>query len=225
MVFKRSAPLIIVLLILTAGIIISNHLLNSSEKLRFFNPADVNSSLVDSSLRNINKFHRIADFELINQDGKVISQKDFEGKIYVADFFFTTCPSICPKMSTQMQRVYEKFSENNNVMLLSHTVMPEVDSVPVLAAYAKTYNAGSKKWMFATGEKKKIYELARKSYFAVTDRDSPGTADRAGDEHDFIHTENFILVDKNKRIRGFYDGTSVKEVDRLIEEIEILMKE
>lgn len=218
MFFKKFTVFFFVLLIFSAGVFISNHLLKSSKKLKILNPVDINHSLVDSSLRNINQNHRIADFELINQDGKIATQKDFEGKIYVADFFFTTCSSICPIMSTQMQRVYEKFIENNNVMILSHTVMPEVDSVHVLSEYAKRYNANSKKWIFVTGEKKKIYELARKSYFAVSDSGS-------GDKHDFIHTENFILVDRNKRIRGFYDGTSVEDMDRLMDEIEILLKE
>ncbi len=218
MIFKKFTPIILVLLIFFAGIFVSQHILKSSRKLKIFNPADINPALVDSSLRSLNKFHRIADFELINQEGKIISQKNFDGKIYVADFFFTTCPSICPKMSTQMQRVYEKFFDNENVLILSHTVMPEVDSVPVLAEYAKKYNADSKKWFFVTGEKKKIYELARKSYFAVNNEGS-------GDEHDFIHTENFILVDKNRRIRGFYDGTSPEDVDRLIEETGILLNE
>lgn len=218
MVLKRLIPVFLVLLIFTAGALISAHLLNTSKKLKIFNPADVNPSLVDSSLRNISRYHRIADFELINQDGDTITSRNFEGKIYVADFFFTTCPSICPKMSSQMQRVHEKFIENDQVMILSHTVMPEADSVPVLAEYANRYNADSNKWMFVTGEKKRIYELARKSYFAVNDSGN-------GDEHDFIHTENFILVDKNKRIRGFYDGTSEDDVDRLMEEIEILLAE
>lgn len=225
MIFRKFAPIIIVLLFFTAGIVISNYLFTSTEKLKIFNPADINPSLVDPSLRTTAKYHRVADFKLINQDGRVISQKDFEGKIYVADFFFTTCPSICPRMSSQMQRVYDKFSDDESVMLLSHTVMPEVDSVPVLLDYAKRYHARSDKWMFVTGEKKKIYELARKSYFAVTEENAPAITGQAGDEHDFIHTENFILVDKNKRLRGFYDGTSMEEVDRLMEEIEILLEE
>ena len=186
--------------------------------LKIYNPADINLELVDSSVQDVSRMHRIADFELINQDGKIVTQKDFEGVIYVADFFFTTCRSICPKMSTQMQRVFEEFKDNEQIMMLSHTVYPEVDSVPVLAEYAKKYNADSKKWMLVTGDKKHIYELARKSYFAVTTEGS-------GDEDDFIHTENFILIDKEKRIRGFYDGTSPKDVDRLIEEIKILQEE
>jgi len=206
------------LLIFMIAIVIAYLQLKRPVKLKIYNPADINPALVDTSVQDVSKKHRIADFELINQDGKIVTQKDFEGVIYVADFFFTTCPSICPKMSTQMQRVVEEFKDNDQIMLLSHTVYPEIDSVPVLAEYAKKYNADSKKWMLVTGDKKHIYELARKSYFAITTEGS-------GDEDDFIHTENFILIDKKKRIRGFYDGTSPEDVDRLIEEIKILQGE
>ena len=206
------------LLIFFIAIAVAYQFLKPPVTLKIYNPADINPELVDSSVQDVSRMHRIADFELINQDGKIVTQKDFEGVIYVADFFFTTCRSICPKMSTQMQRVYEEFKDNEQIMLLSHTVYPEVDSVSVLAEYAKKYNADPKKWMLVTGDKKHIYELARKSYFAVTTEGS-------GDEDDFIHTENFILIDKEKRIRGFYDGTSPKDVDRLIEEIKILQGE
>lgn len=221
--FRNYSSLFLLFLIFTAGVLLSNHFLKGSRKLKIYNPIDVDPALVDSALLSINKHHRISDFELINQDGNAVSQKNFEGKIYVADFFFTTCSSICPRMSSQLHRVSEKFSDEPDVMILSHTVMPEVDSVYVLAEYAKHYHADSEKWMFVTGEKKKIYELARKSYLAVKDINL--ASDQNGDEHDFIHTENFILVDKNKRIRGFYDGTSMDDVNRLIEEMEILLRE
>lgn len=210
--------MISVIIIFGAGIIYSAYFIESQRKLKIYNPADLNPSLVDSLLRSIRANHRISDFELVNQKGDTITQKNFEGKIYVADFFFTTCPSICPKMANQMKRVYDAYFNNDLVLFLSHTVMPETDSVSVLAEYAGKLNARADKWFFVTGDKKVIYELARKSYFAVTDE---GT----GDEHDFIHTENFILIDKNKRIRGFYDGTSEDDVDRLIEEMEILLVE
>ncbi|MFN7014533.1 MAG: SCO family protein, partial [Bacteroidia bacterium] len=161
---------------------------------------------------------RIADFKLLKQNGDTVSLKNLDGKIYVADFFFTTCPTICPKMSDQMYRVYQKYLDNPNVVIVSHTVMPEVDSVPVLKAYADKYHAKSEKWIFLTGSKEEIYKLARKSYFAVITEGDGGISD-------FIHTENFILVDKQKRIRGFYDGTSKEDVDRLIKEIGYLLKE
>lgn len=220
----KVAPVLIVLLIVAIGTFISSHLIRSSAKLKIFNPSEVSPLLVDSSLREVNRFHRISDFELINQEGKKVTQKDYEGKIYVADFFFTTCPSICPKMSGQLHRVYMRYANNDEVMLLSHTVMPETDSVPVLHEYAKKYKADPKKWIFATGDKKQIYALARRSYFAVKET-IPEEIANEGDEHDFIHTENFILIDKNKRIRGYYDGTSEKEVDRLMDEMEVLLRE
>ncbi len=222
---KKTIPFLSVFLIFFIGVFISYRLLDLPKKLKIFNPSDVSPELVDSSIRTIPRNHHIADFELINQDGKIISQKDFTGKIYVAEFFFTTCRTICPKMNSLLQKVNEKFKEDDRVMFLSHTVMPERDSVPVLADYAKRFGADSKKWMFVTGEKKKIYELARKSYFAVKLEENFIKGGLPGDEKDFIHTENFVLVDKNKRIRGFYDGTSEKDIDRLIQEIQILLLE
>lgn len=162
--------------------------------------------------------HRVSNFSLISQDGKTITQKDFDDKIFVADFFFTTCPSICPRMTGQMQRVYEKFNDNADVMFLSHTVNPEKDTPAVLAEYAKKHNASSSKWIFATGDKKQIYDLARNSYLVDASQGDGG-------DDDFVHTQNFALVDKDKRIRGYYDGTDEKEVDKLIAEINVLLKE
>src|SRR3990172_7009982 len=147
------------LLIFFIAIAIAYQLLKPPVKLKIYSPADLKPELVDSSVQNAGKKHRIAGFELINQDGDTVTQKRFENVIYVADFFFTTCRSICPKMSTQMQRVYEEFKDDDQIMLLSHTVFPEIDSVPVLAEYAKKYNADTKKWMMVTGDKKQIYEL------------------------------------------------------------------
>ena len=164
------------------------------------------------------KNHRIADFSLTNQDGETFNSKNLEGKFYVTDFFFTTCPTICPDMSSQLQRVQKKYSNLDDFLIISHTVQPEIDSPEVLKEYAELYEADTKRWIFLTGDKKTIYDLARKSYFAaVTEGD--------GGVDDFIHTENFVLVDKEKRIRGFYDGTSAKSVDQLIVDIEILAQE
>lgn len=162
--------------------------------------------------------HRVSNFSLTDQDGKVVSQKNFEGKIYVADFFFTTCPSICPRMTGQMQRVYEKYKDRADVMFLSHTVNPEKDTPEVLAEYARKHNADISKWIFATGDKKQIYELARNSYLVDASQGD-------GSENDFVHTQNFALVDKDKRIRGYYDGTDEKDVDKLIAEINVLIQE
>jgi protein SCO1 len=213
-----ALSVIAVLVIVITGSAIAYNIIKPEKKLKIYGPADVNPQLRDkSSVRNQGT-HRIAGFELINQEGKKVTEKDLENKLYVADFFFTTCPSICPAMSSQMKRIHDQFIDDDDIMLVSHTVMPETDTPEVLAAYAEQYNALNHKWQFLTGDKKSIYRLARQSYFAVITEGN-------GDENDFIHTENLILIDKEKRIRGFYDGTDKKDVDRLLSEIEILKKE
>ncbi len=212
---KRLIPSLIVVII---GITIAYFMISKPKPLKIYNPADINPKLVDESLQGTSKNHKVGEFSLTDQDGKTVTPTDFEGKIYVTDFFFVTCPTICPKMTDQMLRVYEEFNENNDILLLSHTVMPEEDSVPVLKEYANKFNISSEKWKLVTGDKKHIYDLARKTYFAaVTEGD--------GGVDDFIHTENFVLVDKEKRLRGFYDGTSKKDVDRLIKDIYTLLAE
>lgn len=218
---SKKAALILgsVLLVLSIGIYLGYRMFDKPPRLKVFNPTDVNAKLVSPDVRSVYANHKIRDFKLVNHLGDTITEKQFEGKIYVADFFFTTCPSICPKMSTQMTRVQEEFKDDDKIMMLSHTVFPETDSVPVLAAYADVYGVNPERWMLATGDKKEIYDLARKSYFAIVDEGGNG------DESDFIHTENFVLVDPNKRIRGYYDGTSPEDVDRLIKEIKILRLE
>ena len=188
------------------------------KKLPVYQPAMVNFELVDSTIQHHKKFHRIADFSLTNQNGKTVTQKDFKGKIYVADFFFTTCPNICIAMTDNLLKVQEKIKNNPNVMLLSHSVTPKIDSVPQLKKYAIEKGVIDKKWNLVTGDKKEIYDLARKSYLAVKE-------DGDGGPFDMIHTENFILVDPDRRIRGFYDGTDLEEIQRLLEELEILIQE
>lgn len=200
------------------GVFVVYFITLDARTLPIYNPSQLNPDVVDKSMQNVTKNHKIAPFSLIDQEGKTITEKDFEGKIYVADFFFTTCQSICPKMSGQMQRLAEEFAGDIDLKFISHTVYPEVDSVPLLKAYAKEYGANRGKWALVTGDKKHIYDLARKSYFAVT-------TEGDGGEGDFIHTENFVLVDKEKRLRGFYDGTNPEEIDQLIEDIEILKNE
>ncbi|WOD44075.1 SCO family protein [Hwangdonia lutea] len=180
-----------------------------------YNPTDVNPELVDASLHNISKNHKIAVFELINQNGKTITQKTYENKIYVADFFFTSCPTICPVMTNNMVKIQKEFLDDDEVMLLSLSVTPDVDSIPRLKAYAKRHGVIDSKWNITTGNKKHIYELARKSYFAVTDEGDGGL-------QDFIHTSNFILIDKDKQIRGIYDGIEDEDILRLIEDIKTL---
>ncbi len=189
--------------------------LKPKETLAIYQPSMVNPELVDSTLQHKKKYHTIADFSLINQNGKTITQKDYDDKIYVADFFFTTCPTICPLMTKNMADIQRRIQNDTLVKLLSHTVTPEIDSVPQLKKYAIEKGVNDTKWNLVTGDKKQIYELARKSYLAVQ-------SDGDGGPYDMIHTENFILVDKEKRIRGFYDGTNSDEIEQLMVDLEIL---
>lgn len=163
-------------------------------------------------------YHTVPDFSLIDQKGKPVSQQNIGNNIYVADFFFVTCPTICPKMSTQFSRLQEQFKNEDYIRLVSHTVNPEEDSVPVLAKYGNEYGAIPGKWYLLTGDKQEIYRMAREGYL-VNAMQGDGGPD------DFIHSELFVLVDKHKRIRGFYDGTSEKDVERLIDEIKLLRLE
>ncbi|WP_163401268.1 SCO family protein [Flavobacterium fluviatile] len=192
--------------------------LKPQKTLPVYNPADVNPELVDSTVQYKSKYHTIADFSFVNQNGDTITQKNYEGKIYVADFFFTTCGSICPKMTTNLADVQKAVLNNPKVMLLSHTVFPETDSVPVLKAYAIKHGVVDSKWNLVTGDKKEIYTMARKSYLAV----KLGRPDQL---YDMVHTENFVLVDQKRRVRGFYDGTDKEEIKRLLEDIDFLCKE
>jgi protein SCO1/2 len=185
------------------------------KQLPIYNPSDFNPKYVDKSVRDITQNHTVKDFNLINQNGNVITSKDYENKIYVVDFFFTRCPSICPIMTDNMKLVQDEYIDDNNIMLLSLSVTPDIDNVEVLKNYAIEKGINDLKWNITTGSKKHIYELARKSYFAVVDQGDGGL-------QDFIHTPNFVLVDTKKQIRGIYDGTEDKEISRLIKDINIL---
>ena len=189
----------------------------SKDPLPIYNPTDFNPELVDASLHNKIKNHKVDDFTLINQNGNVITQENYKDKIYVVDFFFTRCPSICPIMTDNLVKVQNQFINDNKVMLLSLSVTPYIDSVSVLKKYAQDKGVKDNKWNITTGDKKHIYNLARKSYFAVIEQGDGGL-------QDFIHTPNFILVDTNKQIRGVYDGTDDEAVFKLIDDIEILTK-
>lgn len=186
--------------------------------LPIYQPAEVSFELVDSSLQHVKKYHKIANFSLTNQNGNRISQRDYQGKIYVADFFFTTCPSICPIMTNNMAYIQSKIMDDPQVKLLSFSVTPEIDSVPQLKKYALEKGVNDKKWNLLTGDKKEIYTLARKSYFVVKE-------DGDGGPHDMIHTENFVLVDPEKRIRGYYDGTDKAAVENLLADLKTLKEE
>jgi len=183
--------------------------------LPIYEPEAVNTELVDSTMQEIRKYHKIADFKLVNHLGDTITQKKYENTVYVADFFFTTCQTICPKMTQNMHVLQQKL-QNQNVLLLSHTVMPEVDSVPQLKKYADKKGVDVNKWNLVTGTKRELYDLARKSYLVA--KAKPYS------KYDLIHTENFVLVDQKKRIRGYYDGTDNEAMNQLLIDIELLLK-
>ena len=189
-------------------------ILKPVEVLPIYQPAEVNEKLVDSSIIHVAKYHKISDFKLTNQNGKEITQANYKDKIYVADFFFTTCQDICPVMTKNMYQLQEELKNDNQILLLSHTVIPEVDTVEQLKEYAIENNVDDSKWNLVTGDKKQIYELARKSYLAVEDSNYS--------QYDMIHTENFMLIDKERQIRGFYDGTNSEDINRLLKDIKIL---
>ena len=179
-------------------------LLTPKKTLPIYSPRDINPELVDSTVQHIGNDHKIADFAFTNQNGKVITQQDYENTIYVADFFFTTCPTICPKMTDNMVWLQNQLKNNPEVKLLSFSVTPDIDTPEVLKKYAIEKGVDDARWNLVTGDKKDIYYLARKSYLAVK-------TGKPEELYDMVHTENFILVDKNKRIRGFYDGTNLDQ--------------
>jgi len=189
--------------------------LKPKASLPIYQPTMVDTQLVDSTVQHVKKYHQIADFKLLNQNGQTITEEDYKDKIYIADFFFTTCPSICPIMTEHMVEIQKAIIDDPKVLLLSHSVTPEIDSVPVLKQYALKKGVVDSKWNLVTGDKKQIYELARKSYLVAKD-------DGDGGPFDMIHTENFVLVDSKKRIRGFYDGTDPKDIEKLLEDLKIL---
>jgi protein SCO1/2 len=194
----------------------------TEKPLPIINPIDVNEEMVDPELLRLGFGHHIGSFSFQNQDAQLISTKDMKGHIAVVEYFFTTCKSICPVMNEQMQRVNQAFKNENEVRIFSFTVDPATDDVPQMKKYANSHQATSGKWHFLTGKKEDLYALARKSFFVL----KPAEAQNLGDAgSDFIHTNNFVLVDKQLRIRGYYDGTSEKEVNQLISDIKRLQKE
>ncbi len=206
-------------IVFSIGLVWSYQILKPKRVLPIFNPAQLDERLVDESVQGKGIGHTTLPFALLNQYGDSITDADVEGKIVIADFFFTTCPGICKDMAVQMRRLQEAFKDNPSIILLSHSVTPEIDTVAQLYDYANMQGAIKGKWHLMTGDKPQIYKLARQSYFAVLDEGGNG------DEDDFIHTENFVLVDKQKRIRGFYDGTVAEDIDRLMEDVRLLLVE
>jgi protein SCO1/2 len=193
-------------------------ILTPEERLPVYQPNMVNNELVDYSIQEVRKYHTISDFQLFNQNGDTITQEYYRDKIYIADFFFTTCQTICPIMTDHMLQIQEELKDDPEVLLLSHTVIPKADSVPQLKKYALEKGVNDSKWNLVTGDKKQIYNLARKSYLAAKTEGDGGA-------FDMIHTENFVLVDKKNRIRGFYDGTDPGAIEQLLEDLRILKKE
>ncbi|MEO8069374.1 MAG: SCO family protein [Flavobacteriales bacterium] len=218
---SKSPMLLRLVLFAVVGAIITfavYSVLKPGHALPIYHPADLKPELTDARSRATKGEHHILDFRLFDQNGDTITLANTHGKVRVADFFFTTCTSICPKMSMQMERVQEAFKDDDRVVLLSHSVTPEMDSVPVLAEYAQLHGADQRRWHLLTGDRRQIYRLARRSWFAALD-------DGDGGQDDFVHTENFVLADTLGRLRGFYDGTKAEDVDRLIADMHTLLEE
>ena len=186
----------------------------SKKKLPFLGPKETKE--VAGKVDTI--YHRIPNFKFINQDSVEVTELDYAGKIYVADFFFTSCPTICPKMKTQMLRIYQRYLTNSNIKFLSHSIDPDYDRPAVLKSYANRLEVDAKKWNFVTGPKEAIYQIAQKSYMVSAQEDKQEVGG-------FVHSGAFILVDAQRHVRGIYDGTKEAEVNKLIEDIEILLHE
>jgi len=214
--FRKLAWVLFGLSILIVGLFYTA--LKPKQVLPVYQPAMVTPELVDESIQYVKKYHTIAPFSMVNQNGENISEKDYENTIYVADFFFTTCPSICPIMTKNMYALQESLADFPQVKLLSFSVTPEIDSVAQLKRYALKNKVDDSRWNLVTGNKKEIYQLARKSYLVVKD-------DGDGGPFDMIHTENFVLVDTQNRIRGFYDGTQRAAMDDILRDIKVLVDE
>lgn len=216
--FKKYRFFGIVMLVLSAIIITTMmQAVKTKRTLPIYQPSQIDTELVDTTIQYVRKYHKIAEFALQNQNNETITQEDYEGKIYVADFFFTTCQTICIPMKLNMLKIQEQIKDNDRVMLLSHTVTPEIDDVAQLRKFATEQGILDNKWNLLTGDKKQIYDLARKSYLVAKDNEFK--------EYDLIHTENFVLVDTKKRIRGYYDGTDEKAIKELLEDIKLLEEE
>lgn len=203
-------------------VIYLNNLPEKKKELPVINPIDVNEEMVDPELVRLGYGHKIGHFSFLDQDSNTFSDKQLSGKVYVAEYFFTTCKTICPKMNGQMCRIQEALKNEKDFAIVSFTVDPETDTPHQLKNYANMHQANAQKWHFLTGKKEQLYRLARTSFFVL----KPAEAVNQGDVgSDFIHTNNFVLVDRQRRIRGYYDGTSSTDVDRLISDAKLLLQE
>jgi protein SCO1/2 len=188
-------------------------------ELPYYDSAAFTPKWLSANSLELARFHKISDFSFMDQQGKQVTQKTFKDKIYVASFFFTTCPGICPKMRSQLSKVQDKFIDNDKVAIISYSIRPGNDTVDVLQAYAQDNEVVSGKWHLVTGKRKDIYTIARESYFANED------LGKFVAEQDFLHTENLVLVDSNRHIRGIYNGLNNTSVNHLLNDIETLQKE
>ena len=215
--FKRYWPIILFLLVFSVvGVSLLTKAQTPEEKLPVYSPSMVSPELVEEDIQYVKKYHKINPFSMTNQNGLTVTEMDYSDKIYVADFFFTTCPNICPIMTANMIYIQEKLKEDD-IMLASFSVTPEIDTVEVLKRYSLDKGVNDEKWNLMTGDRVQIYDLARKSFLVAKE-------DPRGGENEMIHTENFVLIDKEKRIRGYYDGTNLEEIEKLLVDIEILKK-
>tara|TARA_B100000809_G_C15005476_1_gene483043 strand:+ start:70 stop:744 length:675 start_codon:yes stop_codon:yes gene_type:complete len=187
--------------------------------LPYYAEATFTPNWLNAEDEKLNDFHKIPSFNLTNQLGEIITEKTFKNKIYIADFFFTTCPGICPKMTANMKVLQDTFLNEDDILLLSHSVTPKTDSVSVLKQYADNRGVITSKWHLVTGDRKQIYDLGRQSYFAEEDLGVDKT------DEDFLHTENFVLIDQNRHIRGIYNGLNKRAVQQLIADVKTLKKE
>jgi len=189
------------------------------EYLPYYNDESFTPHWIIPNSKEEKEFHKIPSFKLVNQLGETVTQNTFDNKIYITDFFFASCPGICPKMTSSMYNLQEEFINDSEILFLSHSVTPTLDSVPVLKNYAEKNGIISGKWHLVTGNKKMIYDLGRNQYFVENDLGAPKNID------DFLHSENFLLIDKNKHIRGIYNGLKIASMAQLITDIKALKKE
>ena len=218
MIKKYRVFILSIAVVSIAAILMFYNVLKPEEKLPIYQPNMVSFQLVDSTVQHVKRFHKIKDFSLVNQNGEKITNENYRDKIYIADFFFTTCQGICPIMKENMIILQDKYKDDDQVYLLSHTVTPEIDTKEVLKKYSLEKGVIDSKWNLVTGDKKQIYNLARKSYLVAEDIEESKL-------FEMIHTENFVLVDPERRIRGFYDGTDQESMNALIYDIKVLKKE